>query len=92
MPMVIEKKEDGSISYSTWWKNGDMLVNREYLSPDHPESLYLQLLLNGLVPEDYGLRSFNDLTAEEFAGWDRNRLINEIIQLRRQVLMYERWA
>ena len=49
MPMDIEKLEDGSVKYSTWWKNGDMLVNREYLPPDHPESLYQQLTLQGFV-------------------------------------------
>jgi hypothetical protein len=88
--MDIEVSPDGTVTYSVWWKNGSMLVNRQYLSPDHPESLYQQFLKNGLVPEHYGLRSFNDIEAEEFKDWNRDRLINEILELRRTVLRFER--
>jgi hypothetical protein len=91
MPMDIEKLDDGSIKYSVWWKNGSMLVNREYLSPDHPESLYQQLTLQGYVPENYGIKSFSEKMAFEFKDWNRDRLIAEVIELRKTVANYERF-
>lgn len=90
--MEIEISEDGTVRYSLWWKNGSMLVNRQYLSPDHPESLYQQFLNNGLVPENYGLRSFSEEMAEEFKDWNRDRLISEILYLRKTVLNYEKYG
>ena len=87
--MHIEVMADGSAKYSVWWKNGSMLVNRQHLSPGHPESLYQQFILNGLVPENYGIRSFADKAAEEFKDWNRDRLIAEILSLRKTVLTYE---
>lgn len=90
--MDIEVSPDGTVKYSVWWKNGSMLVNRQYLAPDHPESLYQQFLKNGLIPEDYGLKSFNEEVAEEFRVWNKDRLINEILYLRKTILMYERFC
>lgn len=43
---------------------------------------------NGLVPEDYGLKSFSEEAAEEFRGWNKDRLINEILDLRKSILAY----
>lgn len=90
MELTIE--EDGSVKYEVWWKNGSMLVNRQYLSPDHPESLYQLFVRNGLSPEKYGIMSFDEKMAYEFKDCSREELIAEILSLRKTVTAYERWA
>jgi len=71
---------------------GNISLQIIHLSPDHPESLYQQFLNNGLVPENYGLRSFSEEMAEEFKDWNRDRLISEILYLRKTVLNYEKYG
>lgn len=69
-------------------KRGSILLNTYALGPDDPEHVYNQVKALGLRPEDYGV--LHPMT-EYFAHRSRDELIEEIIDLRRSVLAYERW-
>ena len=45
-----------TIEYSSWWKNGGMLINRDCLPPTHPEHTYNYVKNTlGVDPEVYGI-------------------------------------
>ena len=70
---------DGTISYKVWIKTGGGLINRDCLTPKDPNHIYNVIISHGLDPNHYGLE--HPLTSE-FSNWSRDRLVNEIIQLR----------
>lgn len=74
--------ENGDLRYTTWVRQGEMLVNREALHPNNPEHLYNYLLNAGITPENYGVKHPYD---EMFAGKSRGELIAEVIDLREQL-------
>lgn len=49
----LENQPD-TIDVPVWYSNGSMMVRRDALDTEHPESTYNWLLNNGHVPEDYG--------------------------------------
>jgi hypothetical protein len=51
----IERLVMQEIQVPVWVKDGGMMINRQYLSPEHPDS-YFNYIKNelGLDPEDYG--------------------------------------
>lgn len=88
----VRVTDDGNLEYDQWWKNGDMLLNRMGLSPKHPQSVYSLCVLHGIDPTKYGLKKYEDAVMEEFADWNRTKLITEILEMREQILMYERFV
>lgn len=65
-----------------------MLINAEYLDEDDPDLIYNQITAQGFRPEDYG---YKHPRAGEFDGKTRNELINEIIELRKEVIAYAKY-
>ena len=71
------------IQISQFWKCGDMLYNRECLSPNHPENLYNYVKRDfGVNPEDYGI---NHPLYERFKDLTREQLINKVCELEAEV-------
>lgn len=70
---------DGSLSYKIWIKGGVGILNRECL--DHSDALHIYNLVtsHGLDPNDYGIAH---PLKSQFEGWSRDKLINEICELR----------
>ena len=97
----VERRESSSLSGSTifrklsmideieiqqWWKpGGGMMYNTECLDPDHHMHPYNQALAQGVRPEDFGIQN---PYAAEFNDKSREELIEEVIDLRKQVLAY----
>ena len=78
------KKE---ISYKVWAKQGDMLVRSEALPYEHPDSVWQQLIAQGVNPEDYG---FLHPLEERFGKLSRSDLINKILDLECEITGRER--
>lgn len=76
-----------TISIVAWWKPGNgMMYETSALDPDHPMHPYNQVKTQGLRPEDYGL---SHPRYEEFDKLTREELIDQIVELRKEV---EGWA
>ena len=82
---IVKVEEDGSLSYPHWVKKGIMLVNRSALDGDDPDHIYNVLVAEGFKPEEYGIRHPREV---EFEKKTRSELIDEIIQLRSELLGY----
>lgn len=65
-----------------WVKRGIMMVNTEALDFDDPDHVYNQIKSQGKIPEDYG---FYSPRHEEFKYKNRNELISEIVDLRKEL-------
>lgn len=78
---------DGNLHYSAFVKRGSMLVNREALDWDDPQSLHSHLSNAGIKPEDYGIKH---PLAEAFKGRSRDDLIHEVLNLRAEVEAFHR--
>jgi hypothetical protein len=72
-----------------WVKRGGMLVNTTALDIDDPDHVYNQILSQGKRPEDYGYR--HPLN-EEFGDKTRDELIAEIVELRKEMDIRERYG
>jgi len=76
-----------TIEIQKWARHGGMLINTECLEIEHPMHPYNQIRRMGLNPKDYGVK--NPLE-EEFKNKTRDELIQEIIELRREIMGYVR--
>ena len=77
---TIERDDD--VIVRPWIKRGHMLVNALALDIDDPDHIYNQILAQGKEPEAYG---YKHPYTEEFEGKNRDELIREIIQLRKEI-------
>jgi len=89
------------IEVPTWWSTGGgIMTNREYLPYDHPEQQYnlvkrkLQEAYDNGIQRDGKLlkpRDFNVVNPknEMFRGQNRDELIDEILELRKNIDSYE---
>lgn len=78
-----DKKE---ITIKEWSSNGgDIMINVYALNHTHPDHPYNQVKSQGARPEDYGI--FHPLR-EEFKNKSRDELIEEIVNLRAELISF----
>lgn len=70
------------ISIKKWARKGGMLVNTDFLEWDDPMHPYNQAKAQGVEPEDFGIENPR---AAEFDSWSRDRLIDEVLGLRKEL-------
>lgn len=76
------------IQIRSWVSRGEtLMVNTSALDIDDPDHVYNQITAQGKRPEDYGIYH---PWAEEFLGMDRNALIREIVDLRKELIAMHR--
>ena len=80
---------DDTIEIPVWVKRGGMLIRREYLDADDPDQTYNYIKSLGKIPENYGVYSPDVIESREFSDWSKERLVAEILSLRKQVIAYE---
>ena len=81
----MEAIKDDEVSIQAWVKRGSMLFNTECLEYDDPMHPYNQIVAQGKRPEDYGIRN---PVHEEFKRKTRYELIDEILDMRKQLRAY----
>lgn len=79
-----------TIEVPVWVKRGGMILRRDCLDPDDPDHTYNYLKGKGIVPEDYGVYHPDVLEATELQALSKERMIKTILDLRKQILGYER--
>lgn len=92
--MSEPKVENGTLTYPVWWQpnpNRGIMFNRDCLDHDHPEQTYNYLKRFGITPEHYGIehprvREMMQLYAHK----SRAELIYELMNMRDQIMAYER--
>lgn len=85
----MSEKPD-TINVPVWISNGMMMTRRECLDwndPEHPYN-YVKREYN-VDPEDYGMKH---PLYSEFEGKSRSELIDEIVELRQDVLNYAQFC
>lgn len=75
--------ENGTLRYPTFVKRGDLLQNRDCLSPDDEDHTYNYLRRHEIIPEDFGIEHPR---TEEYKNYSRDDLINEIEKLKKEIL------
>ena len=87
--MSIVVLEDGTLKFDRWVKTSSMInSNRDCLDPDDPRQTYNYLRDAGIVPEEYGIRHPYETL---FKGRSREDLMDEIIQLRKEMEGMAKW-
>ena len=76
----------GKLHYDSWVTIGTMMYNRECLSESDPNQLYNYLSTCGIQPEDYGIEH---PLVNEFKDYTRPQLIQELVNIRRELLSYQ---
>jgi hypothetical protein len=76
-----------TVTIKPWIKQGNMLVNADCLDANDPDQTYNQIKRQGVNPEDYG---YSHPLTEEFKDKTRADLIDEIVNLRQELLSYMR--
>lgn len=88
--MAIKELEDGSLEYDVWWSNGSMMVRRDCLEVDHPQSLYNYLSRNGYIPEKYGVYHQEAIDTKELMCKSKEELVAEVFRLRKELEGYHK--
>lgn len=70
------------IQIKQWVHRGSMLVNTNSLDYDDPDHPYNQAIIQGVIPEDYGIQHPLEY---EFRDKDRGQLLKEIAYLRKEL-------
>lgn len=83
-PYVDDK---GILHYDPWVTIGTMKYNRDCLSVDDPNQTWNYLVFNGIDPQQYGIEHPHE---EEFKDWSRAKLINELVNVRKEFEAYLR--
>lgn len=81
----------GNISVPVWWKNGGMLVNRDALPAEHPESTYnyIKNVLK-LNPADYGVfTEREEMIRNELASKTKEELLTMLVEARMTIRAME---
>jgi hypothetical protein len=77
-----------SFFIQVWIHRSPMYVNAYALDSDDPDSAYQQIKMQGGVPEDYGIVNF---LHAQFDDYSREELIAEILDLRKNIMSFNKY-
>lgn len=83
MTINTDKDSREEIYIRMWVRRGEgIMVHAEALDIDDPDHVYNQIIYQGKIPEEYG---YHHPYGEEFKDKTREQLIQEIVNLKKEI-------